>query len=788
MRHTNESGIAMITTLLVLMLMSALLVGFTTIVMSDQRYRFIDRDRGQAFYAASAGVEKLTADLGNLFLEFVAPTNAQVTALTAPAKLPVISGITFAAATTPTGLPAGLLTTYHCNGVPAGTKSVPIVGTNGYTIRFCADAAGNPVRVDDPLVISGTGTYAGMVALQTPYQIDVTAKTSTGGEVHLVRTLQSVAIPVFQFGMFSDSDLSFFAREEAQVRVREHPELEHRNRHRLERAHQVHFAAGRRLRGHVNLIRRLQRDHPRVRTGSADDERVIHSDWITGRVCAKPDRVSVGPDNRDGFGPGRYTVAVIGRQQTRGKAGGRGGCGERDAGNDRKLRRRRQGRDLRVGRRDELKKEVAEVGGELLDARAGRVECLAAVTVDETVALIAHDDGRESHEQRGHEHEDEQRRDHRDAALVGVAHRMLFLGYRTLTGIFVDGGETADVHRRRDVIAHVVLHRLRHHLRTHADVDVHLPNLTRGVRDRVGRYADGVGQRRDICRVGYAVIQVVGQVDVFDDAGQRLRHEVVHDPREPRRAWRRRVVDVVGDHQRFEQRHRDGGGGPGIGGKRLAFHRPERTARGARRHRTWWRGRVRLVEAKEIVRVVCREVDVCRVNRGHGLNRVSSGAHVQHQIADLDLGRVVDGVSQQPQRVGGERDVCAVGRDRAFGCRWGPDRRRRHHRHELVDGHDRDDVGRRARRARIRRVVDGRPEVVTGRDAQQLKRRVAVVDQVEREIRRPRPRERDAGTGRHGNPLGPDDAPRHQEVSDQLIGPGAQGLVGLGALRRRIVD
>src|SRR6267378_6309272 len=77
MRHTNESGIAMITTLLVLMLMSALLVGFTTIVMSDQRYRFIDRDRGQAFYAASAGVEKLTADLGNLFLEFVAPTNAE---------------------------------------------------------------------------------------------------------------------------------------------------------------------------------------------------------------------------------------------------------------------------------------------------------------------------------------------------------------------------------------------------------------------------------------------------------------------------------------------------------------------------------------------------------------------------------------------------------------------------------------------------------------------------------------------------------------------------------------
>src|ERR1700704_3382712 len=102
MRNSNERGIAMITTLLVLMLMAALLVGFTTVVMSDQRYRFIDRDRGQAFYAASAGIEKLTADLGNLFLENVAPTAAQVKALTDVP--PVIPSITFGAAQKPTAI------------------------------------------------------------------------------------------------------------------------------------------------------------------------------------------------------------------------------------------------------------------------------------------------------------------------------------------------------------------------------------------------------------------------------------------------------------------------------------------------------------------------------------------------------------------------------------------------------------------------------------------------------------------------------------------------------------
>src|SRR3954471_16846952 len=108
----REPGIAMLTTLMVLMLMSALLIGFTTVVMTDQRYRFIDRDRGQAFYAASAGVEKLTADLGNLFLRNVAPTTAEVTALTAtpPAICPPNQPcLTFTAPQAPQALPASQL-------------------------------------------------------------------------------------------------------------------------------------------------------------------------------------------------------------------------------------------------------------------------------------------------------------------------------------------------------------------------------------------------------------------------------------------------------------------------------------------------------------------------------------------------------------------------------------------------------------------------------------------------------------------------------------------------------
>jgi Tfp pilus assembly protein PilX len=73
-RSVRERGIALIAALLVMMLMSALMIGFTTVVMSDQTHRFIDKDRTRALYAAQSGIEKLTADLGNLYLVNLAPT------------------------------------------------------------------------------------------------------------------------------------------------------------------------------------------------------------------------------------------------------------------------------------------------------------------------------------------------------------------------------------------------------------------------------------------------------------------------------------------------------------------------------------------------------------------------------------------------------------------------------------------------------------------------------------------------------------------------------------------
>jgi hypothetical protein len=176
-RFGSERGIALITTLLVMMLMSALLIGFTTVVMSDQKYRLIDRDRVRSFYAAHSGLEKLNTDLSNLFLNNVAPTAAQIAAL--KDNPPTIQDVEF---------------------IDSGEAAY------GVTLQP------PPLGCTDPCSTTiSSGPYAGLIALKKIYRLDSTARTLDGGETHLMRKVETVTIPVFQFGVFSDVDLSFHA-------------------------------------------------------------------------------------------------------------------------------------------------------------------------------------------------------------------------------------------------------------------------------------------------------------------------------------------------------------------------------------------------------------------------------------------------------------------------------------------------------------------------------------------------------------------------------------------------
>ena len=183
MKHRSESGMALATTMLVLLLLSTMIAGFAWMVMGDRTLGGNYKDRQLAFYGAEAGVETLTASLENLFNANYAPTAAMITGTT--------SGIV---ATSPTNL------------VP-GVSYLNPDGTNGFVIKFPTQSNGNPQASAANIP---NGTYAGMQGLITPYTIQVTARTNAGSEVRLQRDVQTVAIPVFQFGVFSVNDLDYF--------------------------------------------------------------------------------------------------------------------------------------------------------------------------------------------------------------------------------------------------------------------------------------------------------------------------------------------------------------------------------------------------------------------------------------------------------------------------------------------------------------------------------------------------------------------------------------------------
>ena len=186
MKNRREKGMALLTALLVLMLMSTMIVGLSWLVTGDQKLAGNNSDRQLAYYGAEAGMEQLTASLENAFDANYALNATSIAALE----------------TTP-GPPTN---------IPNVQYLLPGTTTNGsgYVIGFTPSTS-NPSLPASSSGTIPTGPYAGLVGLMTPYSLQVTAHTTYGSEVKLQREVQTIGIPVFQFGMFSQTDLSFFA-------------------------------------------------------------------------------------------------------------------------------------------------------------------------------------------------------------------------------------------------------------------------------------------------------------------------------------------------------------------------------------------------------------------------------------------------------------------------------------------------------------------------------------------------------------------------------------------------
>ncbi len=184
MRFRSEKGVALITALIVLLLVSAIVVGMSWMVMSDQRLGGNNQSRETAFYGAEAGMEKLTADLGNTYATKGAVQSTDVTTIVGDS--PTIPGIQYQ--------DAGGNSTYqiYC----------------GATMALCT--AANPPS-SASLTVLPPSPYSGMNALITNMILKVAAQSEpSGAEVKLQRQVQLLSIPVFQFGVFSQTDLAFF--------------------------------------------------------------------------------------------------------------------------------------------------------------------------------------------------------------------------------------------------------------------------------------------------------------------------------------------------------------------------------------------------------------------------------------------------------------------------------------------------------------------------------------------------------------------------------------------------
>ena len=59
--HPSERGVALIAVLLLLMLASAVLAGFASVIMNEQRLQSVEQGRAEAFYAAHGGLEAVLA-------------------------------------------------------------------------------------------------------------------------------------------------------------------------------------------------------------------------------------------------------------------------------------------------------------------------------------------------------------------------------------------------------------------------------------------------------------------------------------------------------------------------------------------------------------------------------------------------------------------------------------------------------------------------------------------------------------------------------------------------------
>ena len=174
-KHSSRSqGFVLIAALVMLFLLSGIAVGLLMLTNSEIRISGNDKESNSAFYAAESGMEKLTVDLAALYQTKQSPTQADLDALTAtPPDSTMVGPVTYTESVTRPLDPVTGLPKSHWNVISSGPNQ-------------------------------------GLTALEIPITLQVNAVRIAGADASMTRSVEVALIPVFQFGVFSDSDLGYF--------------------------------------------------------------------------------------------------------------------------------------------------------------------------------------------------------------------------------------------------------------------------------------------------------------------------------------------------------------------------------------------------------------------------------------------------------------------------------------------------------------------------------------------------------------------------------------------------
>lgn len=181
----NETGAALPTAILMMALMSAVALTVLAVVRTETRIASSDLKRTQAFYAAAAGIEKMTSDFSQLYTKTARPTDSQLLRIqnSPPTGLDYEGYTLVQSLVKDTDTLTAMRTT---QGIPTNSTALPSA------------------------IMGADSPFAGLNASVEPFTMTTRATGVDGTQVALTRQMNNYLIPIFQFGVFSDKDLEFW--------------------------------------------------------------------------------------------------------------------------------------------------------------------------------------------------------------------------------------------------------------------------------------------------------------------------------------------------------------------------------------------------------------------------------------------------------------------------------------------------------------------------------------------------------------------------------------------------